>query len=272
MLVCRQGLKDGNDSLYDYGNFQVIKNEKGRYFYSEGIILKVSDISSNVLDKLVYAINKGIRYFFLEGYLLQYIPSFGYGNYFIFKTEIKDEELNNKSLQLLEGKVSEDEYIGYLMKYQGAKGETIGVIDEFYTLTNELRLPKYEPMELTQCKELEVKFEDKYVEIFNVRFRILDIPYFNFLSKYISVLQIIKGSYKGEIKTSSGEGIIYHEINKIKNLTFSFTKICGKYRLDTPENCIIGDGISFHTKNKDEISQLMYCLENLKTLRDSLNL
>ncbi|MCY0883760.1 MAG: hypothetical protein OWQ50_08340, partial [Acidianus infernus] len=67
MLVCRQGLKDGNDSLYDYGNFQVIKNEKGRYFYSEVIILKVSDISSNVLDKLVYAINKGIRYFFLEG-------------------------------------------------------------------------------------------------------------------------------------------------------------------------------------------------------------
>jgi hypothetical protein len=145
-------------------------------------------------------------------------------------------------------KVSEDVYIDYLMKYQGVKGETIGIIDEFYTLTNELRLPKYEPMELTQCKELEVKFEDKYVEIFNVRFRILDISYFDFLSKYISVLKIIKGNYKGEIKTSSGEGIIYHKIGKIKNLTFSFTKICGKYRLDTPENCIIGDGISFHTK------------------------
>ena len=103
MLVCRQGLKDNDVTLYDYGSYQVIENGKVRYFYSGEIILKVSDISSNVLDKLIYAINKGIRYFFFEGYLLQYIPSFGYGNYFVFKTEIKDEELNNKSLQLLEG-------------------------------------------------------------------------------------------------------------------------------------------------------------------------
>ncbi len=269
MLVCKQGIKDNEITLYDYGEFQIISSAD-EYFHSEGMTLNVSKIPLYDLNKILSAVNKGIKYFLLDEFLLQYIPAFGYGNYLILKTEIKDEELNKKSLAFLEDKISDEEYINYLMRYQGVNGEVVGIIDEFYALSNDLKIPTYEQMELTQCKELHAIFEDKFVELFGVKFRILDIPYFYLVSKYISILQIIKGKYKGNIYTNGGEGIIYNEIGTIKNISSSFTRICGKYRLDAPENCVIGDGISFHTKNKNEVDLLLYCLENLKTLRDSL--
>ncbi|BDC18191.1 hypothetical protein [Acidianus sp. HS-5] len=267
MLICKQGIKDKDITLYDYGSFQIIRGNE-EYFHSDGMTLDVSKIPLDILNKLFYTINKGIKYFFLDKYLLQYIPTFGYGNYLILKTEIKDNELNKKSLEFLEGKIGDDEYINYLMRYQGVNGEVVGEIDEFYALSNELKMPTYTQKELTQCKELDVRFEDKFVELFGVRFRIIDIPYFCIVSKYISLLQIINGKYKGNINTKEGEGIIYDEIGKIKNISSSLTRICGRFRLDTPENCIIGDGISFHTKDENEVSLLLYCLENLKTLRD----
>ncbi|ARM75055.1 hypothetical protein [Acidianus manzaensis] len=272
MKVYKQGIQDKKIMLIDKGDYQILVSDDELIIHNNCINVNLKEINEEELKFFFNLINQGYRYFFHNNYALLYYPSFGYGKYFLYKTSSQNTQLTNLSLDLLNGKVSENEFMEKISSIGKIDGKIIGEIDEFCSISNEVVLPNPSNIpQLSDCIDLDIQLLDSNIRIFSLFFEIKNISAFSLLSKYLTVLEVIKGEYKGSIFTQNGKGIIYDNIKEISIISEGFTKICGKFRLDDPKFCIIGNGISFYSNDKSELKEVERSLDNLKTAIRKIN-
>ncbi|AWR96576.1 hypothetical protein DFR86_02765 [Acidianus sulfidivorans JP7] len=272
MKICENGILDNKNTFIDKGDYQILINENDLFLHNNCLDINLRKITRDELLFLLDIINKGYRYFFHNEYAIVYFPGFGYGKYFLYKTKSKNAELTELSLNLLNGKISEIDFMNRISS-EHIDGEIVGQVDEFCSISNNLTLPNFSTdIQLNNCVELKIQFNDSNIQIFSIFFKISNTSPFLVVSQYLTILNIIKGKYRGEILSKDGEGLIFDDIRKVNIVSKGITKICGKFRLDKEEYCIIGDGISFHSKNSEDVEGVERSLVNLKNVIMKINI
>lgn len=274
MFICKNGII--NDFTFYIDNENAILIRKTDILIKkQGINVRLcKDLDKNAVNILLSALKNGFYNIYYKGYLLIYNIGYGYGLYRILKINYIDDILSEKTIQLLNGKISQEEYEKCMTKLKnekGLKGFTIVAIDEFSLLSENINwdLFSYKVDKLENCHEINAKISDK-IEIGNLKFDIQKEAEFVDLAAFITLFNIINGKYIGNFEIKDGEGYIYKPFTEINITNIGNTRICGKIRLPKEKPCAFGDGISFYSDDTNTLNEVISDINKIKEISGKL--
>lgn len=270
MFICENGIK--NDYTFYINNENAVLMRKTDILIKKlGINVRLfKDLDRDAINILFSALKNGFYNIYYNGYILIYNLGYGYGLYRILKINYMDTILSEKTLQLLDGKISQEEYEKYMEKLKNEKdlkGLTIAVIDEFSLLSENIDwdLFNYNMDKLENCHEINAKISEK-IEIGNLKFDVQKEAEFVDLAAFITLFNIIKGKYVGNFEIKDGEGYIYKPFSEINITNIGSTRICGKIRLAKEKPCAFGDGISFYSEDTKTLNEVIGDINKIKEI------
>jgi hypothetical protein len=289
MEVCSNGML--KDQAYVYNEkppIFTIEGENKRIVKGRGFEITLEEgLDMNSIEQLFSALREGKvgnHTVYINGYLMMYVPAYGFGSFRVIRSsgEVK-EELNSLTRKLFSGEIDDLTYDTELYKTGiSIEGHTVALFEEASIEAGDvswedvIKASKTEIIvESVECKEtgLKVDFDKGYIDANPLMIPIMRRADNVKLSAYITVADVIKGRFMGNIVTKKGVISVYKNfsIEEIKKGRFARTRICGKLRLDSERPCFYSNNLSAYSEDQNELEEAMKTLRNLIDTGKSVN-
>ncbi len=281
MEICSQGVLQGKgDQTYKEepplfalkdGDRKVVKGKGFEVTVEPGLDLE----SIKSLFSALYSGRVGNHTVYLNGYLMMYVPAYGFGSFRVIRSDAEvNEKLNSLFQRLISGEIDDLDYDKELYSTGvSIQGHTVALFEESsielgeVTWEDVLMGIKFEPRTEGGCSEDDVRIETDKGKIsadplmIPIMRRADNVK----LSSYITIADVLKGRFIGNIVLEKGVISIYrkYSLEEMENGKLAKTRICGRLRLDSEKPCFYTDSISAYSDDEKELES---AVEKMKEL------
>lgn len=269
MKICSKGVLIGGQVYMESPPLFLLRDGERKIVKEKGFEVTVEkEDQMSPLEKLFTALQEGKvgnHTVYYDGYLMMYVPSYGFGSFRVIKTEGEiNKKLNELFLKLIRGEIDDLEYDKELYSTDvSIQGHTVAVFEESSVESGDVTWESVidamgkEPPTQEECVDDEITLQ---FDRGNISSPPLLIPIMRRadnvkLSSYITVADVIKGRFIGNIVTQKGVITSYKSftLEEVERGRFTTGRICGRLRLETEKPCFYSDSISAYSEDEEEL-------------------
>ncbi|BBG24143.1 hypothetical protein IC006_1446 [Sulfuracidifex tepidarius] len=279
MKICSQGILQGGQTYKENPPLFVLKEGDRKIVKGKGFEVTVEPgLDTESLKSLFSALYEGKvgnHTVYLNGYLMMYVPAYGFGSFRVIRSEGEvNQSLNSLFHKLISGEIDDLDYDKELYNTGvSIEGHTVALFEESSIESGEVTWEEvlkgmgFEPRVEGECVDEDISVE---LEKGNISAIPLMIPIMRRadnvkLSSYITIADVIKGRFVGNMVLEKGVISTYRNfsIDELEKGNLTKTRICGRLRLDSEKPCFYTNSVSAYSEDEKE---LQLAVERMKEL------